>query len=76
MVVRTQDESAIYDLEKLMSVYAITNKEGENVVYALSYTGELAYPLGEYKTLDRAKEIVGEIFALCHSSTLYEMPIV
>lgn len=77
MIIKSQDDSAIYDIEKLMCVYAVENEdEGTAIVYALGYTGELSYPLGEYKNMERAKEVVGEIFALCHSQSLYEMPIV
>lgn len=77
MVIKTQDEKAIYDLDKLVSVYALEDKEtGETTVLGLAYGTNMAYPFGVYKHNDRAKEIIGEIFALCHSSTLYEMPIV
>lgn len=76
MLIKSQDDSAIYDLDKVLSVYAVTNNDGLNIVYALSYAGELAFPLGEYKTLERAKDIVGEIFAVSNSQSLYEMPIV
>lgn len=43
---------------------------------ALGYTGELAYKLGEYKTQDRAKEVIEEIFAFCDSQSKYDMPVV
>lgn len=76
MLIKSQDDSAFYDLEKILSVYAVTNKDGLNIVYALSYAGELAFPLGEYKTLERAKEVVGEVCASSSSQSLYEMPIV
>lgn len=77
MIVRTQDETAIYDLDKLVSVYAYDDKEENKAkVLALSYASNVAYPLGVYRNMERAKEVVGEIFALSHSQHLYEMPIV
>ena len=72
MIVRSQDSRAIYDLTKMNSVFA--NEEG--LVYALSYTGELAYPLGKYDTEERAKEVVEEIYALFDSQSRYDLPIV
>lgn len=72
MVVRSQDERAIYDLDKLLSVFA--NEEG--IVYGLNYNGELAYTLGEYKTEDRALEIVEEIYALFDTQRRYDMPLI
>lgn len=78
MIVRTQDETAIYDIEKMMCVYAVQSqdKKDEFIVYGLSYTGELAYPFGRYKTMERAKSIVEEIYALCTSQSRYDMPII
>lgn len=72
MIIRTQDESAIYDTEKAFSIF--TNEDNE--VMALGYTGELAYKLGEYKTHDRAKEVVEEIYAFYDSQSKYDMPVV
>lgn len=72
MIVRSQDSRAIYDLTKMNSVFA--NEEGH--VYALNYTGELAYPLGKYDTEERAKEVVEEIYALFDSQSRYDLPII
>ena len=72
MIIRSQDETAIYDLDKAFSVYA--SEDGD--VLVLGYTGELAYNLGKYKTQERAKEIVEEIYAYCGSQSRYDMPIV
>ena len=72
MIIRSQDETAIYDLNKAFSIYA--SEEGD--VLLLGYTGELAYSLGHYKTRDRAKEIVEEIYAVCGVQSRYDMPLV
>ena len=72
MIIRTQDENAIYDFEKMSGVY--TNEDGN--VYALGYTGELAFPLGTYATQERAREIIGDIYALVDSQSRFDMPIV
>ena len=71
MVVRNQDCTAIYDLEKMNSVFA--NEKGE--VHALSYTGEIAYPLAKYDTEERAKEVVSEIYALFDCQSRYDIPV-
>lgn len=76
MIIRTQDETAIYDFDKLVSVYAHEEEDGTCKIYVLSYSGEIAYPLGEYKRVERGKEIVAEIFALCDAQHRYDMPIV
>lgn len=79
MVIRTQDDSAIYDVDKLLSIYVQKSDDEEDTyyhVFGLSYAGEMAFDLGSYNNEERAKEVVGEIFALCNSSTLYEMPVV
>ena len=72
MIIRSQDETAIYDLEKAFSIYA--NEEGE--IFVLGYTGELAYKLGQYKTQDRAKEVVEEIYAFYGVQNRYDMPLI
>ena len=72
MIIRVQDESAIYDFEKSFCVYATENGE----VYLMGYTGERAYLLGTYKNEERAKEVIKEIFALCDCQSRYDMPIV
>ena len=71
MVLRSQDDKAIYDLTKMNCVFA--NEKG--IVYALNYTGELAYPLGKYETEERAQEVVDEIYALFDTQSRYNLPI-
>lgn len=72
MIIRTQDESALYDTDKAFSIFS--NEDGE--VMALGYTGELAYKLGEYETQDRAKEVVEEIYSFYDVQTRYDMPVI
>lgn len=72
MIIRSQDSCAIYDTEKMSSVY--TTEEG--IVYALSYTGEISFPIGEYATQERAKEVIEEIYALCDVQSRFDMPVV
>lgn len=72
MVIRTQNENAIYDLDKMASVFA--NDKG--CVYVTNYSGELASLLGEYETYDRAVEIVEEIYALFDTQRRYDMPVI
>ena len=76
MLIRTQDEMAIYDLEKMSSIYVTKDDEDTYTVYCLGYTGELAYPIGKYKKEERARAIIEEIYALCNSASRYDMPIV
>lgn len=70
MYLRTQTEEAIIDIEKCTSVVI----EENNVYVNLAYGG--SFLCGTYKTKERAKEIVGEIFALLDVQTRYDMPIV
>lgn len=71
MLILSQDNRAIYDTEKSISV---TVKD--NIVYLLNVSGELAYPLGEYRDEERAKEVVEQIFILEGCQEKYEMPVV
>ena len=70
MYLRTQSEEAIIDLEKISSIVAENGKVYLNLIYDGSFVA------GTYKTQERAKEIVGEIFALLDVSSRYDMPIV
>lgn len=72
MIIRTQNELALYDTDKAFSIFA--NEDGE--VMALGYTGELAYKLGEYKTEDRAREVIEEIYSFYDIQSRYDMPVV
>lgn len=72
MIIISQDENATYDLGKAFAVNA--NSEGE--VHLVNYSGELAFLLGSYKSEERAKEIVAEIFALFDLQSRYSMPII
>lgn len=71
MIILSQNNEAIYDTEKSVCIYA-----KDNIVYLMNYSGELAYILGEYKSDDRAKEIVEDIFVLQNCQDKYEMPMV
>lgn len=72
MIIRSQDECAIYDTEKMSSIY--TDTDGK--VYILGYTGEITYPIGDYANQERAKEVIEEIYALIDSQTRFDMPVV
>ncbi len=70
MYLRTQTEEAIIDLDKITSIVA----ENGTVYLNLLYDG--SFVAGTYKTHERAKEVVGEIFALLDVTSRYDMPIV
>ena len=72
MVIRVQNETAIFDLDKMASVFS----SEEGVVYATNYSGETAYALGEYEDQDRATEIVEEIYSIFDTQRRYDMPVV
>lgn len=71
MLILSQDNRAIYDTEKSVS---ITVKG--NIVYLLNVSGELAYPLGEYQNEERATEVVEQIFMYEGCQDKFEMPVV
>ncbi len=71
MLIITQNNDAIYDTDKGLSIYA-----KDETIYFLNYSGELAYPLGKYKDSDRARAVIEEIFIMQDSQDKYEMPIV
>lgn len=72
MVIRAQNEEAIYDASKLLSVFA----SDDGNVYGLNYNGELAYTLGEYDSKERAVEVVEEIYSVFDGQTRYDMPVI
>lgn len=71
MIIMTQDSDAVYDTEKFAGIYTQNSS-----IYLLSYTGEVAYPLGTYKNDDRCKDIVRDIFAFEGCQSKYDMPFV
>ena len=71
MIILDQDSCAIYDTDKFGQLCVQENK-----LYLITYTGEVAYPIGQYKTKERCSEIVREIFALMDCTNKYDMPIV
>lgn len=71
MIILAQDNEAIYDTEKSVSICI-----KDNTIYMLNYSGELAYPLGKYKDADRAREVVEDIFTLQGCQEKYEMPLI
>lgn len=73
MIILNQDETAIYYLEKMATVYVDL---ASNTIYALLYASNMAFPLGKYKNVERAKEVVKEIFCMSNLQEKYDMPIV
>lgn len=71
MIILSQDNTGIYDFDNFSCIYT-----KENIVYVTTYSGELAFILGEYKNEERAKEVVADIFVMMGSSDKYEMPYV
>ena len=57
-------------MDKSSSVVVEKNGVYVNVIDGGSFLA------GEYKTHERAKEVVGEIYALFEVSTRYDMPLV
>lgn len=70
MYIRTQTEETIVDSEKLLSITAETGIVYLNLIYEGSIVA------GSYKSQERAKEVVGEIYALLDVQSRYDMPIV
>lgn len=72
MVILSQNEDSFYDLEKSSSIYS----DNSGKIWLSNYTGEVVYPLGQYKNADRAKEVLKEIFALYDIQSRYMMPVI
>ena len=70
MYLRTQNEEIVIDMTKCTSVVV-----EEESVYANVENGA-SFLLGTYKTQERAKEIIGEIYAVIDVTSRYDMPIV
>lgn len=70
MYIRTQTEETIVDTEKILSITA----ETATVYLNLIYEGYVV--AGTYRSQERAKEVVGEIYALMDVQSRYDMPIV
>lgn len=75
MLLMYQNEAGFVDFDKLLGIETDENEEGHGLVVAYGYDG-VSFPVGEYKTLDRAKEIVKEIYAIEGCMSRYELPIV
>ena len=89
MIIVSQDRDKIVNFGNLTQVY-ITQDE-EKIAYFIRFetVDSLYYDLGEYKTEERAKEVLGEIIELymkcnCDSygagfgyvaNTVFEMPV-
>lgn len=71
MIILAQNDEAMYDTEKSVGICA-----KDTTVYMLSYTGELAYILGNYNSGERAKEVVADIFVHEGCQDKYEMPVI
>lgn len=76
MLILYQNEAGFVDFDKLLGIEAEEVEEsGHGLVIAYGYDNA-SIPVGEYKTLDRAKEIVKEIYAIEGCMSRYELPIV
>ena len=71
MLILTQDNSAIYDFDTSLGIFA---NEEDKSVYLLAYGNQTAYKIGEYTTFERAKEVVADIFMKYDYEDKYEMP--
>ena len=70
MYILTQDSEAIYEITGYE--YIAVTEDGKVVLGNIQYT----YALGQYKSLERAKEVVAEIFVMIGSVSKYEMPVI
>ena len=70
MYLRTQNEEIVIDVEKCTSIVAEQGSVYANVDNGTSFL------CGSYKTQERAKEVVGEIYAVLDVTSRYDMPIV
>ena len=70
MYLRTQNEEIVIDVEKCTSVVAEEGSVYFNVDNGTSFLG------GTYKTQERAKEVIGEIYAVLDVTSRYDMPII
>lgn len=70
MFILTQDSMAIFEITRFD--YIAVTEEGRVV----AGDAQINYFLGEYKSIDRAKEVVEEIFSMIGSVQKYDMPVI
>ena len=70
MYLRTQNEEIVIDLEKCTSVVAEEGSVYFNIDNGTSFLG------GTYRNQERAKEVIGEIYAVIDVTSRYDMPVV
>ena len=71
MYIRTQDEKTVFNFSYF--VYISCNELGEVFIGIEGGKGLL---LGKYKTVERAKEVLEDIYINLDISSRYDMPIV
>lgn len=71
MIIINQKKSALINFENVADIY-IDNKETNKKIYATSSSGITQYTLGEYKTEERAKEVLSSIIASYQASKMFE----
>lgn len=71
MIIVSQNERSIINFDNLTQIY-ITQDE-EEIAFFIRYetVDSLYYDLGEYKTAERAKEVLQEIVAIYQVSKMY-----
>ena len=67
---RTQNEEIVIDMTRCTSVVAENGDVYANVENGTSFL------LGKYKSQERAKDVIGEIYAILDVTSRYDMPIV
>lgn len=73
MIIVSQDKKAIHNFDNLTQIY-ITQDEEKTAYYIRIETVDSLYDdLGEYKTEERAKEILREIINLYEVAKRYEV---
>ena len=70
MYLRSQNEEIIIDVDKCTSIVAEEGNVYFNMENGTSFLG------GTYKNQERAKEVIGEIYAILDVTSRYDMPIV
>lgn len=70
MYLMTQNEQSIFDIDRI--AFISCNTDGE--VFIGGNGSEVGFVVGKYATLERAKEVVMDIF-INLENTRYEMPV-
>lgn len=70
MYLRSQNEEIMIDVDKCTSIVAEEGNVYFNMENGTSFLG------GTYKNQERAKEVIGEIYAILDVTSRYDMPIV